>query len=104
MDPWQRRQVMAAALAVPFAKTARANGLFDTDVAIVGAGAAGISAARGLLAHRLRVVVLEARGRIGGRAMTDAQPLGSPSIWEHIGFMSRMRTRWSPKRRQWGWI
>ena len=42
------------------------------DAIIVGAGAAGIGAARRLLDAGRRVVVLEARSRIGGRAWTKA--------------------------------
>lgn len=40
------------------------------DVIVIGAGAAGLSAARQLIAHGLDVVVLEARDRIGGRIWT----------------------------------
>ncbi|MEJ6789498.1 NAD(P)/FAD-dependent oxidoreductase [Brevundimonas sp. BR2-1] len=40
------------------------------DVAVIGAGAAGIAAARALARAPLDVVVLEARDRIGGRART----------------------------------
>lgn len=40
------------------------------DVVVVGGGMAGLAAARSLLAAGLRVQVLEARGRIGGRAWT----------------------------------
>jgi len=40
------------------------------DVAVIGAGAAGLSAARRLAAAGVSVVVLEARDRIGGRAHT----------------------------------
>jgi monoamine oxidase len=41
------------------------------DVAIIGAGAAGIAAARHLAATSLSVLVLEASGRLGGRAHTE---------------------------------
>lgn len=41
------------------------------DVAIVGAGAAGLAAARRLAGSPLSIVVLEARERIGGRAWTQ---------------------------------
>jgi monoamine oxidase len=43
----------------------------QSDVLILGAGAAGLSAARALHNVGMRVVVLEARDRIGGRAWTD---------------------------------
>jgi monoamine oxidase len=42
----------------------------DVDVAIIGAGAAGLGAARALAGRGLRVIVLEARDRLGGRAFT----------------------------------
>jgi monoamine oxidase len=42
----------------------------DADVVIVGAGAAGIAAARRLAETRLSSVVLEATARVGGRAWT----------------------------------
>jgi monoamine oxidase len=42
------------------------------DVAIVGAGAAGLAAARRLQGSALTAVVLEARDRVGGRAHTAA--------------------------------
>lgn len=43
----------------------------DADVIVVGAGAAGLAAARRLSEAGLGVVVLEARWRIGGRVHTD---------------------------------
>jgi monoamine oxidase len=44
------------------------------DVVIIGAGAAGIAAARALHEHDVRLVVLEARERIGGRVWTRRDP------------------------------
>lgn len=50
----------------------------DADVVVVGGGVAGLAAAGRLGAAGRRVVVLEARGRIGGRAFTDEAALGVP--------------------------
>ena len=59
----------------------------DFDVAVVGAGAAGIAAARALRKAGLGCVVLEASGRLGGRAYTDTVSLGAPfdqgASWLH---------------------
>lgn len=46
----------------------------STDVAIIGAGAAGLAAARSLVDSGFDVVVLEARDRIGGRIYTLRDP------------------------------
>nr|HAQ92751.1 FAD-dependent oxidoreductase [Afipia sp.] len=46
----------------------------DIDVAIIGAGAAGLAAARTLENSGLSVLVLEARERIGGRSQTVILP------------------------------
>jgi monoamine oxidase len=48
------------------------------DAVVVGAGAAGLVAARELDAAGLTVRVLEARDRVGGRAWTDRETLGLP--------------------------
>jgi monoamine oxidase len=58
----------------------------DCDILVIGAGAAGIAAARAAIAAGRRVRVLEARPRIGGRALTDTA-LGLPfdlgATWIH---------------------
>jgi monoamine oxidase len=43
----------------------------DADVIVIGAGASGLAAARALVDAGQRVIVLEARARIGGRVWTD---------------------------------
>ncbi len=49
---------------------------FQADVLIVGAGMAGLAAARSLAEQGLRVVVLEARDRVGGRIFTERTASG----------------------------
>ncbi|HWC73184.1 MAG TPA: FAD-dependent oxidoreductase, partial [Gemmatimonadales bacterium] len=44
------------------------------DVLVLGAGAAGLAAARDLSQAGLRVTVIEARPRIGGRIFTRHDP------------------------------
>jgi monoamine oxidase len=44
------------------------------DVVVIGAGAAGVAAARALKKQGMRVAVLEARERIGGRVCTHREP------------------------------
>jgi monoamine oxidase len=46
----------------------------NADVIVIGAGAAGLAAARALAAKSKNVVVLEARDRIGGRVWTQPVP------------------------------
>ncbi len=48
----------------------------ELDVVVIGAGAAGLAAGRRLLEAGVRVLVLEARKRRGGRAVTQATALG----------------------------
>ncbi len=46
----------------------------DADVIVIGAGAAGLTAAGELLASGLHVTLLEARDRVGGRIWTRREP------------------------------
>jgi monoamine oxidase len=59
----------------------------DCDLLVIGAGAAGIAAARTALGAGRRVRVLEGRDRPGGRALTDTTSLGAPfdlgATWLH---------------------
>ena len=88
MPPLNRRSFLAGAAAVASAPTwASAQGSGDVDVIVVGAGAAGIAAARRVLAAKRRVVVIEASDRVGGRCITDARLFGVPldlgAHWMH---------------------
>ncbi|MFN8829208.1 MAG: flavin monoamine oxidase family protein [Labrys sp. (in: a-proteobacteria)] len=59
----------------------------EVDVVVIGAGAAGIAAARRLLAAKRSVLVVEARDRVGGRAETDTalfnRPVDLGAHWLH---------------------
>jgi monoamine oxidase len=58
----------------------------EPDVLVIGAGAAGIAAARAVLAAGRSVLVLEARDRPGGRAVTDHRlglPFDHGAAWLH---------------------
>ena len=48
------------------------------DIAVIGAGAAGLAAGLSLKASGRSFIVLEARNRVGGRAFTDTESLGLP--------------------------
>lgn len=52
------------------------RGRLEADVVVVGAGLAGLTAAGRLRAAGRRVVVLEARERIGGRVLDHRLPDG----------------------------
>lgn len=57
-------------------------GLREGGVLVVGAGVAGLSAARRLREHRVAVTVLEAGNRIGGRAWTT-NPDALGAVFDH---------------------
>ena len=76
------------------------------DVAIVGAGGAGIAAARRLLAAGLTVAVVEARDRVGGRALTASlrgHAIDLGAHWLHAGSINPLvalgHARGEPLRR-----
>lgn len=50
----------------------------EADIVVIGAGAAGIAAARRILAANRKVIVLEATGQIGGRCITDTTTFDVP--------------------------
>lgn len=56
----------------------------DCDVVVVGAGVAGLGAARTLHAAGQKVIILEANGRLGGRAWT-AYPVALGGEWFDMG-------------------
>jgi len=78
-----RRQFLASAAAALMAKPAFGQGAAggpaaDVDVIIVGAGAAGIAAARRLSAAGRSFTLVEAAGRVGGRCFTDTRSFSVP--------------------------
>jgi len=75
-----RRRVLqlTAGMTVARALPATAAVPREADVVVVGAGAAGIAAARRIVAAGRKVVVLEATNEIGGRCRTDSTTLGAP--------------------------
>jgi monoamine oxidase len=58
--------------------------LTDTPIVIIGAGLAGLGAAAVCRDHGRRAVVLEASGRVGGRAWTD-HPAALGGVWFDMG-------------------
>lgn len=84
-----RRSLLGAALGLPAAKMLSAGAQPNPDVVIIGAGAAGLAAAQTLIRLGKTVMVLEAAGRIGGRAYTDTSrfqvPFDHGCSWLHSG-------------------
>src|ERR1700712_3313094 len=50
----------------------------EADIVVIGAGAAGIAAARRIMAANRKVIVIEATGQIGGRCLTDTTTFDVP--------------------------
>ena len=59
----------------------------DADIVVIGAGAAGIAAARRVMAANRKVIVVEAANQIGGRCQTDTSTFDVPfdrgARWMH---------------------
>ncbi|MCP3462186.1 MULTISPECIES: NAD(P)/FAD-dependent oxidoreductase [unclassified Bradyrhizobium] len=70
-----RRSFLSASAAFAAAPVLRATAAplpREADVVVIGAGAAGIAAARRVMAANRKVVVVEAASQIGGRCITDS--------------------------------
>ena len=71
---------------------------FDTDIAVIGGGVAGLTAAWQLAATGRHLTLFEARSRLGGRVLAAATPLaGTPSVdlgpawfWPHQHVVRRL--------------
>src|SRR5215218_2834462 len=50
----------------------------EADIVVIGAGAAGIAAARRIVAANRKVIVLEAAAQVGGRCVTDTSTFDVP--------------------------
>jgi monoamine oxidase len=89
MTPLSRRSFLAATAGVAAAPVfGISSSAADLDVAIVGAGAAGVAAARKLVAAGRSVRIFEAANYIGGRCITDMKTFGVPydlgAHWIHM--------------------
>src|SRR6267154_1103178 len=66
----------------------------EADIVVIGAGAAGIAAARRIKAANRRVIVVEATGQVGGRCLTDTATFDVPfdrgARWMHNADTSPM--------------
>src|SRR5205807_4639441 len=70
----------SAALATPMvgARAFAAPLPREADIVVIGAGAAGIAAARRIMAANRKVIVVEAAGGVGGRCLTDVSTFAVP--------------------------
>ncbi len=88
MTPISRRSFLAATAGLAAAPAFGQSGGSNPDIAIIGAGAAGIAAARRIAAAGKRAIILEAADRVGGRCLTDARKFGVPvdlgAHWIHM--------------------
>jgi monoamine oxidase len=87
-----RRELLAASAAMAMAPLAGRRAFAaplprEADIVVIGAGAAGIAAARRIQAANRKVIVVEADSRLGGRCWTDATgfdvPFDRGARWLH---------------------
>lgn len=76
--PASRRRFLAGAASTALLPVIGRAQPSNPDAVVIGAGAAGIAAARRLIAGGKTVVVIEAADRIGGRAYTETVSFGVP--------------------------
>jgi len=87
-----RREFLSASAALAMAPALGADAWGaplprEADIVVIGAGAAGIAAARRIKAANRKVIVVEATGQIGGRCLTDTATFDAPfdrgARWMH---------------------
>src|SRR6202790_2327891 len=87
-----RRNFLSASAALAVAPALRTDAWGaplprDADIVVIGAGTAGIAAARRIIAANRRVIVIEATGQVGGRCLTDTATFDVPfdrgARWMH---------------------
>jgi choline dehydrogenase-like flavoprotein len=96
-----RRSFLASSVAVAAHPALAIPVSSGIDVIIVGAGAAGIAAARRIFAAGRKLTIFEASDRMGGRCFTDMRTFGIPydrgAHWIHT-------TETNPGRSKSCWI
>ncbi len=101
-DTLSRRSVLTSLLAtatIPaWAQTIPTN----PDVVVIGAGSAGLSAARTLIAAGKSVVIVEGADRIGGRAYTESDTFGVPYDHGCFNVMGPKNFAYKDMAKEWG--
>ncbi|MBR1169718.1 flavin monoamine oxidase family protein [Bradyrhizobium sp. DASA03005] len=77
----------AVLAAMPVLRASAAPLPREADIVVIGAGAAGIAAARRIMATARKVIVVEAASQVGGRCITDSTTFDTPfdrgARWMH---------------------
>ncbi|MFN5486717.1 MAG: FAD-dependent oxidoreductase, partial [Bradyrhizobium sp.] len=90
--PVNRRDFLSASAGLALAPVLGGRALAaplprEADIVVIGAGAAGIAAARRIAAANRKAIVVEASGQVGGRCQTDASTFDVPfdrgARWMH---------------------